>query len=256
MTRNLQTLVHQRGVGKGTALMTESGECETFKDLDHRLNHLVHDKTINEMLQIMLSRGVKGLGGKAALAVASEWPTLADFIDFLAACSDSHDAEAKLQAFFSGPRRGPVSPVSPVGEAEHTEVVCEGLALREAGRAISSATFRALWQLYSGAVALLSFALQTDAFSPAALSSVQSGLRMCMEEETAETEMVNAAEQGSLAAVEKLLEIGTPVDGRDKNGNTALHAAASEGHDAGADPMALNTAGDTPMHYAAEVGPT
>ena len=83
----------------------------------------------------------------------------------------------------------------------------------------------------AGAVALLALALQTDAFSPAAISlrhsqrlalaisagppflrtsgparalpSVRSvqrgghagGLRMCMEEETAETEMVNAAEQ-------------------------------------------------------------
>jgi len=37
--------------------------------------------------------------------------------------------------------------------------------------------------------------------------------------------------QGARGAVEKLLEIGTHVDGRDKNGNTALHASASEGHD-------------------------
>jgi hypothetical protein len=111
-----------RGVGPGTALMAAGGDYESFEALESRMAHLIHDKTMNEMLQIALSRSVRGLGGKAAAAIATECPTLAHLTDFLATCAGVEEAEAKLQA----------------------------LCRRAGSRAISSTSARALWELYAG----------------------------------------------------------------------------------------------------------
>jgi ankyrin repeat protein len=74
--------------------------------------------------------------------------------------------------------------------------------------------------------------------------------------------LFDAARQGDLAAVERLLADGTPVDERGRNAETPLMAAALAGEVAvaelliarGADVMARNKGGLTPLHAAAYSG--
>lgn len=74
-----------------------------------------------------------------------------------------------------------------------------------------------------------------------------------------------AAEKGDLGKINRLLlKKGLKIDVRDGSRNTALHAAAREGHDkvvralldAGANPNAQNWSKMTPLHYAARNGHT
>lgn len=78
-----------------------------------------------------------------------------------------------------------------------------------------------------------------------------------------------AAEHGQLAVMEQLLDAGTPIDGTDRDGSTALHAAAYRGStngvrfllDRGADPARRDTRfNSTPLswcrHGRDELGPS
>jgi ankyrin repeat protein len=68
-----------------------------------------------------------------------------------------------------------------------------------------------------------------------------------------------AAAQGDLATLQRGLDAGEPIDGRDDRGMTPLHHAASTGHldaaglllDRGADPNARAVGDMTPLHFAA-----
>jgi hypothetical protein len=76
---------------------------------------------------------------------------------------------------------------------------------------------------------------------------------------SASTELITAAEHGDVAALERRLAAGEPVDARDDRGLTPLHHAAMAGQlnaasfllDHGADPNARAEGEMTPLHFAA-----
>ena len=77
-------------------------------------------------------------------------------------------------------------------------------------------------------------------------------------DEAAAKSIFVAAKYGSVAAIKKHLEAGVDVNGKNKNGHTALHFAASAGQvdavaaliDAKADPALADKAKRTALHYA------
>ena len=74
--------------------------------------------------------------------------------------------------------------------------------------------------------------------------------------------LVEAADKGYLATVQRLVESGVDVDSRDDEGETALHQACDQGHleivkyllAHRADPNAYDDEGETPFHEAIEEG--
>ena len=77
-------------------------------------------------------------------------------------------------------------------------------------------------------------------------------------DEAAAKSIFVAAKYGSVAAIKKHLEAGVDVNGKNKNGHTALHFAASAGQvdavaaliEAKADPALADKAKRTALHYA------
>src|SRR5690606_16401499 len=78
----------------------------------------------------------------------------------------------------------------------------------------------------------------------------------------ADQNLADAAEQGDLATIERLVQNGTKVDSRLLDGTTALHWAVLRDQvdaarmllDHGADPAAVNRNGMTPLYLAAQNG--
>ncbi len=78
----------------------------------------------------------------------------------------------------------------------------------------------------------------------------------------ADKELLRAAKEGDVDAIQARLADGAPVDGRDKLGRTALHHALDKGQvdaaralvDAGAKVDAPDKLANTPLHLAAELG--
>jgi multidrug efflux pump subunit AcrA (membrane-fusion protein) len=74
--------------------------------------------------------------------------------------------------------------------------------------------------------------------------------------------VIECAQAGNVAKLQKLLSIGVEVTSRDESGYTAMHWAAMQGHSpcmkflllAGADCNAVDQGGWTPLHYAAYKG--
>ena len=76
------------------------------------------------------------------------------------------------------------------------------------------------------------------------------------------TELHDAAKDGDIARIERLLKAGANADAKDNFGITSLHFAAGNGHnevitsllEAGADPNVKAKWGFTPLHRATENG--
>ncbi|WP_448614482.1 ankyrin repeat domain-containing protein [Modestobacter sp. URMC 112] len=108
----------------------------------------------------------------------------------------------------------------------------------------------------------------TDLVKAAAAGDVSAPLRPGTPERDRVAALRIAAEHGRLDVIDRLQAAGTPVDGVDHDGSTALHEAVYSGRAdsvthllaAGADPTRRDTRfSDTPLswcpHWRAEVGP-
>jgi hypothetical protein len=90
----------------------------------------------------------------------------------------------------------------------------------------------------------------------------QTGIRPAPDSGSGVIALHRAAQQGDVAALERLLAAGDLVDARDDRGRTPLHQAVIAGQlkaaalllDHGADPNAQAEGGMTPLHFAAMLG--
>jgi ERCC4-type nuclease len=112
VSRHLAAKVSSKGVGGETALMRH-GVHVKLGELQAQMLHLKHDISCSDLLRVMLSRAVGGLGPRASEALVHTYATLPELLDALDKCKSLSDCEGLMRRACSdaGCRMPPASAV-------------------------------------------------------------------------------------------------------------------------------------------------
>ena len=112
VSRHLAAKVSSKGVGGETALMRQ-GVHVKLGELQAQMLHLKHDISCSDLLRVMLSRAVGGLGPRASEALVHTYATLPELLDALDKCKSLSDCEGLMRRACSdaGCRMPPASAV-------------------------------------------------------------------------------------------------------------------------------------------------
>jgi len=92
VSEHLASKIAKDGLGCNSVLMSE-GCMVRLPQLQEHMLHLKHDISASDLLRVMLSRAIAGLGPRVSEAIVASYPTLPDLLDALDRCSSSSQCE-------------------------------------------------------------------------------------------------------------------------------------------------------------------